>query len=252
MSNYSEAVLQLIQKTPGLRAAQISDRLDIDLEIVQNIISKAVSDNQIEAQEVIGPNTLPTNTYSWIGVLPLGWAAPLAGAAGAAAAVNTDAVTSQPQGATEPRRSKAAVAIEYLAERGPTTRKDLAKVMGLPNASQVMQYMRPHLQSGKVACIDGIYCVADNPGAAFTGTSATTTVANDQAESVKTPPRFSGGIELVDILRARLTPDELRGYFKGNVIRCLLDAEHGGSAQDYRMGSVYANWLAETIEAQAA
>lgn len=269
MSNYTDTILQLIQKNAGLRATQISDRLDIDLEIVENTIAKAVRDNQVEATETVGPNKLVTNTYRWIGAAPLNWTAPLVGAASAPEApAETQAVTTgesaQPAAAAaapEHRRSKAGVALEYLAERGPTTRKDLAKVMGLPNQSQVASYMRPHLQSGKVACIDGIYCIPDGPVVVTSDASkparsvvaAAAAPASVTAELAPAPTvKAVAGIELNDILRAKMTPEELRGYFKGNAIRCLLEAEHSGGAEDYRMGCLYANLLAEATVAHAA
>ncbi len=274
MSNYTDTILQLIQKNAGLRATQISDRLDIDLEIVENTIAKAVRDGQVEATETVGPNKLATNTYCWIGAAPLNWTAPLVGAASAPEApAETQAVTTgesaQPAAAAaapEHRRSKAGVALEYLAERGPTTRKDLAKVMGLPNQSQVASYMRPHLQSGKVACIDGIYCIPDGPvvvtgdaskperaAVVVVAAAPAAVAAAVAAEQAKVPTvKAVAGIELNDILRAKMTPEELRGYFKGNAIRCLLEAEHSGGAEDYRMGCLYANLLAEATVAHAA
>lgn len=265
MSNYTETILQLIQKNSGLRATQISDRLDIDLEIVENTIAKAVRDNQIEATETTGPNKLPANTYRWIGVAPLNWAAPLASASNTAADTG-GAASAAPEAAAaaaEPRRSKAAIGLEYLTERGPTTRKDLAKVMGLPNQSQVASYLRPHLQSGKVACIDGIYCIPDAPTVVTSDASKPKLAqapagANISEVSIKVvpvgiPAPFTvTGIDLNDILRAKMSPEELRGYFKGNAIRCLLEAEKSGGAEDYRMGCVYANLLAEATVAHAA
>ena len=54
-----------------------------------------------------------------------------------------------------------------------------------------------------------------------------------------------GSIEVIDVLRAKMTPEEFRGFCKGNVIKYLLRGEHKGAAGvDYSKASWYASWIA--------
>lgn len=64
---------------------------------------------------------------------------------------------------------------------------------------------------------------------------------------VKAPNHYTtGGLEVKTILQAKLSPEEFRGYCKGNVIKYLMRAEHKGNpARDYAKAAEYANWLAE-------
>jgi hypothetical protein len=46
-------------------------------------------------------------------------------------------------------------------------------------------------------------------------------------DDVNQPPHYKiGGIETIDIIKAKLTPDEFRGYLKGNVVKYLTRAGH--------------------------
>lgn len=53
-----------------------------------------------------------------------------------------------------------------------------------------------------------------------------------------------GGIECIDYLRAKLTPEEFRGFLKGNAIKYLSRAEQKGGAEDYAKASWYTAMLA--------
>jgi hypothetical protein len=54
-----------------------------------------------------------------------------------------------------------------------------------------------------------------------------------------------GGLEVIDILAAKLSEEEFRGFLKGNIIKYALRAEHkGGGAEDYAKAAWYASWLA--------
>ena len=56
----------------------------------------------------------------------------------------------------------------------------------------------------------------------------------------------AGGVETIDFLRAKLTPEEFAGFCKGNVIKYLSRAELKGGAEDYCKAAWYASWLAGT------
>lgn len=60
-------------------------------------------------------------------------------------------------------------------------------------------------------------------------------------DMINSPPHYTrGGIECVDAIRAALTPEEFRGWLKGNVLKYLWRGPHKGSeAQDYGKGEWY-------------
>ena len=65
-------------------------------------------------------------------------------------------------------------------------------------------------------------------------------------DPIHNPSHYTnGGIEFIDVLRAKLSSDEFRGFLKGNVLKYTLRAEHKDGAQDYAKGARYAKWLAE-------
>jgi hypothetical protein len=53
-----------------------------------------------------------------------------------------------------------------------------------------------------------------------------------------------GGMETIDILKAKLSSEELRGFLKGNVIKYLCRAESKGREEDYIKANWYATMLA--------
>lgn len=60
------------------------------------------------------------------------------------------------------------------------------------------------------------------------------------------PPHYkTGGLETWDILKAKLTPEELKGFCKGNVIKYIIRAEHKGRAKDYKKALWYLTKLTE-------
>lgn len=82
--------------------------------------------------------------------------------------------------------------------------------------------------------------VASSPASAAMETEA------HKHDPIHNPSHYTnGGIEFIDVLRAKLSPDEFRGFLKGNVLKYTLRAEHKNGAQDYAKGAKYAQWLAE-------
>ena len=68
----------------------------------------------------------------------------------------------------------------------------------------------------------------------------------EKEDPVISPPHYTaGGIETIDFIKAKLTPDEFRGYLKGSIIKYLSRANLKGSEeQDYRKASFYSRMLA--------
>lgn len=61
----------------------------------------------------------------------------------------------------------------------------------------------------------------------------------------------TGGLEVVDIWRAKLSRDEFRGLLKGNILKYLLRAgcKSGEKVMDdLQKCETYLNWLIEDVE----
>ena len=57
-----------------------------------------------------------------------------------------------------------------------------------------------------------------------------------------------GGIELIDILKAKMSPEELKGFYKGNVLKYVTRADHKNGVEDLKKASVYLGWLIDIEE----
>lgn len=62
-------------------------------------------------------------------------------------------------------------------------------------------------------------------------------------ESVNPAHYRHGGIDTIDYLRAKLSPDEFRGFLKGNIIKYLSRAEWKGGGDDYAKALWYSAFL---------
>ena len=73
------------------------------------------------------------------------------------------------------------------------------------------------------------------------------TAHDKRVDMVNNPPHYKvGGIETYDILKAKLSKEELRGYLKGNVIKYVTRAGYkGASTEDAGKLAWYAQRLAE-------
>lgn len=70
------------------------------------------------------------------------------------------------------------------------------------------------------------------------------------SDAVNSPDHYTaGGIETIDYLRAKLTPEELRGFLLGNALKYLSRAGRKGDAlTDYRK----ADWYVKTLITEMA
>ena len=57
-----------------------------------------------------------------------------------------------------------------------------------------------------------------------------------------------GGIETIDFIKAKLTPEQFEGYLAGNVIKYISRYRHKNGAEDLKKARVYLNWLIEEME----
>jgi Protein of unknwon function (DUF3310) len=71
-----------------------------------------------------------------------------------------------------------------------------------------------------------------------------------QSDAVNSPSHYTvGGFEAVDVIKAKLTPEEYRGYLKGNCLKYLMRANYKGKHnEDCRKHAWYAEELAQHID----
>jgi len=66
-------------------------------------------------------------------------------------------------------------------------------------------------------------------------------------DEINSPDHYTvGGIETIDYLKAKLTPEEFRGYLKGNALKYLSRATYKGhSSKDHAKAQWYINRLVQ-------
>lgn len=70
-----------------------------------------------------------------------------------------------------------------------------------------------------------------------------------QCDVVHQPSHYTdGGIETIDYIRAKLSPDEFVGYCKGNCLKYLSRAgkKSKNELEDYEKAKVYLDWLLDS------
>ncbi len=77
-------------------------------------------------------------------------------------------------------------------------------------------------------------------------------INNYKVNSVDAPPHYTqGGIECIDAIKAALTPQEFRGYCKGNVLKYVWREKLKGKDEDLKKAAVYLKF-AQTAGASTA
>lgn len=65
-----------------------------------------------------------------------------------------------------------------------------------------------------------------------------------KADMVNNPPHYTGGeVECIDAIRSALTPEEFRGYAKGNVMKYVFREGLKGGDEDLEKARWYLNAL---------
>ena len=74
--------------------------------------------------------------------------------------------------------------------------------------------------------------------------------ADNENDPVNSPEHYQGedGIECIDAIRAALTPEEFRGYCKGNIFKYLWRYERKNGVEDVRKSRWYLERLIEELE----
>ena len=72
-----------------------------------------------------------------------------------------------------------------------------------------------------------------------------------QEDQVNHPPHYTdGGIECIEAIEAALTPEEFRGYCKGNLMKYNWRERMKGGTESLKKGQWYLERLIEFDEAQ--
>jgi hypothetical protein len=75
------------------------------------------------------------------------------------------------------------------------------------------------------------------------------TVEIEEVDEVNHPPHYLvGGIEVIDYIKAKLTPEEFRGYLKGNVIKYISRADHKNGIVDWNKADWYVDRYVEEVQ----
>jgi len=75
------------------------------------------------------------------------------------------------------------------------------------------------------------------------------------ARDTKSSYYDAGGIETLDIIKAKLTPEQYKGYLLGNTIKYSCRMMHKtprNPSRDAEKAANYSKWLAEEVQLQAA
>jgi hypothetical protein len=79
-------------------------------------------------------------------------------------------------------------------------------------------------------------------------TDSLNTVKQDACRREKSIYYDAGGIETIDVIRAKLTKDQFIGFLMGNVIKYSSRINHKGDpARDAEKCAAYAGWLSEAL-----
>lgn len=57
-----------------------------------------------------------------------------------------------------------------------------------------------------------------------------------------------GGLEVITVLRKKMSKEEFKGFCKGNILKYVMRADHKNGAEDYKKAMQYLKWLIETEE----
>jgi len=68
-------------------------------------------------------------------------------------------------------------------------------------------------------------------------------------DNVNNPPHYNrAGIECIDAIEAALSPEELGGYYKGNILKYTWRERYKNGIEDLKKAQWYLNKLIETQE----
>jgi len=151
--------------------------------------------------------------------------------------------------------TKTSKVIQYVKKNPKAKAKEIAQAVGVPTSSvyQIAYKVRKQMREG----MNKVPMTALSPkpaarkyakGMKVIAISTSNKSIHSKADMVNHPPHYKvGGIEVIDFIEAKLTPEEFRGYLKGNVLKYTSRAGHKDDVtQDIGKLVWYANKLQET------
>lgn len=71
-------------------------------------------------------------------------------------------------------------------------------------------------------------------------------------DNVNSPNHYTaGGIETIDYIKAKQSPEQFYGYCTGNILKYVSRARFKNNLEDLKKAKVYLDWLIENEEKQA-
>jgi hypothetical protein len=67
-------------------------------------------------------------------------------------------------------------------------------------------------------------------------------------DAVNSPKHYLGKVECIDAIEAALTPEEFRGFCKGNIIKYIFRERLKGGNESLEKGQWYLNRLLEGVK----
>lgn len=80
----------------------------------------------------------------------------------------------------------------------------------------------------------------------------TNALSTDKEDAVSPSHYQVGGMQLLDIWKAKLSLEEFKGLCKGNILKYVIRSDHKNGIEDLKKARVYLNWLIEAEEEKDA
>lgn len=77
-------------------------------------------------------------------------------------------------------------------------------------------------------------------------------MSSDVSKAVNPDHYKVGGMQVVDIWRAKLSPEEFRGACKANILKYVMRSDHKNGREDLEKAKVYLEWLIEATPEKGA
>jgi hypothetical protein len=59
----------------------------------------------------------------------------------------------------------------------------------------------------------------------------------------------AASVECIDCIRVQMTPEELAGFYRGNILKYLWRYKDKGGVEDLKKARVYLDWMISDMEA---
>jgi hypothetical protein len=163
-SKMDQRIIALIAGLPMLRASQIADRLDLEVDQVDTLLRRQLVAGNVVEHEVTAPNGRPAMAYELseqfkasdaLRTMMAGSEAPALLEASALEPV--PAPEPKPHDAAGKRLSKVDRAIAFLTKNGSANAAQLREVMGLQPKAAPSSWLTVALKSGQIVNEGGVY-----------------------------------------------------------------------------------------------